>query len=122
MPKMTRAQREAAAEQYQAEQRVREAAEYPSLLMKTLGLATTVLNFELVVMGDQFKLRDRTEPRSSDFRLELNYTQESYETLQDLAFTVQFQVDEQNNRREVEAFKAAALSKLTLEERTALGL
>lgn len=119
---MTKAQREAAAEQYSAEQRVREAAEYPALLMKTLGLATPALNFELVVVGDQFKLRDRNESRSRDFRLGLNYTQESYEVLQDLALTVSFQVDEQNKRREVAAFKAAALAKLTQEERTALGL
>lgn len=120
MARMNAAQRAAAAAA-EAEARLeQERASYPGMLMDVFARATNLGNFDLSVADGVFVVYDRND----DARWTLTYahTMESMSSLYDLQWEVE-QVEERHREHARRlSLRAAALTKLTEEEREVLGL
>lgn len=103
------------------ERRRAEAATYPERLMALLERAVAV-NFELTVKNSMFVLYDQDDRPSNAVTLSFASTDDSNSKLDSLTWEVDFKEKEQLAAEELRKAKAAALAKLTDEERKLLGL
>ena len=116
--KAQRLEREAAERAaYEAEM----AATYPQRLMEMLERATNQ-NFELEVKEGKFVLSDRDDRYERAVELTLEYSRENQEGLHELDWRVDMKEAAQREAERKAQVKRTALSKLTEEEREALGL
>ena len=90
-------------------------------LMETLARACAV-NFEVEVRGLVFVVRDRDTARAGEWPMTYSYHCDSQVTLLDLDAEVSVKEDELRERQAKEALRRQAFSKLTPEEREALGV
>lgn len=119
MARKTKAQMAAEQAAYTAALKAAEVEQYPTLLLDTLERATK-LGYELTAVDRQFVVRDWNS--NAVWSLTPLYTKESQENLDTLVWDVE---EEELRRLAAEAkaqAKAAALAKLTKEERELLGL
>ena len=96
-------------------------ATYTQRMMAVLTRAVKE-NFELEVKNMLFKVEDRDDRRSSPYMLYPEWTTVSDMALYDLELAVEFKEEERAEREQKAQARAAALSKLTEEERQLLGL
>ena len=122
MARKTKAELAAEREEAQALQEAHEFAAYPSRLMKALEEATTQSNYELEVRDSQFKLMDRDVRRPEAVLLTMTHTRDSQRALDNLEWDLRLKADERAHARAQAAVRAAALNKLTAEEKELLGL
>lgn len=122
MARKTKAEQAAERQEARALQEAHEFAQYPSRLMKALEEATTQSNYELEVRDSQFALRDRDARRPELVVLALTHTADSQRALDNLEWDLRLKADERAHARAQAAVRAAALNKLTAEERELLGL
>ena len=99
-----------------------EFAAFPSRLMAALEEATQKNNFELTVKNNVFVLVDRDRPRDNPFTLTMTHTKTSQWALEALESTLEEMEMERAHARAQAAVRAAALNKLTKEERELLNL
>ena len=90
--------------------------------MAALEEATQKNNFELVVRNSQFVLVDLDRPRDTPFTLTMTHTKTSQWALEALERTLEEWEMDRAHARAQAAVRAAALAKLTKEERELLGL
>ena len=122
MARKTKAELAAEREEERALQEAHDFAAYPSRVMKALEEATQKNNFELTVRNNQFVLRDRNRPRDTPFTLTMTHTPTSQWALEALESTLEELEMERAHALAQAAVRAAALAKLTKEERELLGL
>lgn len=119
MARKTKAELHAERKEAQAAREAHEFAFYPTLLMSTLERATK-LGYELTVQDSMFVLRSFSHREA--WEMTLQHSEDSQSELDDLVW----EMDQKELRRlaaEAKAqAKAAALNKLTKEERELLGL
>ena len=121
MARETQAQRAARLEAERVEREAREAEQYLPRLMTALEEATVRNSFELTVRNGQFELVDLNE-RDEFFVLRPVYTARNQVDLENLESELNYRaVQRLAEQKRLEA-KAAALAKLTKEERELLGL
>jgi hypothetical protein len=113
--KMERMAAERAAEQAVAR------ATYLSRLMMVLERATKA-NFELEVKDGLFVLEDRDARRDGTYRLPAEWHENADDYLQTLEFEVSYKEEAQREAERKARVRAAALSKLSAEEKDLLGL
>jgi hypothetical protein len=121
MARKTKAEREYEAMMEKARRDKEAFDSYPTRMMEVLTNATAE-TFEVKVVNFQFVVRDYDDARSRRFVFDNYWTEENAETLRELALDVE---DKRSDRLEAEermAKKAAALAKLTKEERELLNL
>jgi hypothetical protein len=94
---------------------------YVERMMAVLERAVSE-NFELNVRNNKFVVEDRDDRRSSAFYLNPEWSQVADVDLYSLEVSVELKEEERAAARAKAAFREAALSKLTKEERVALGL
>ena len=121
MARESKAQREARLELVREGLLASAKATYTDRLMSLLARATKE-NFELEVKERLFKVEDRDSRRSSPFFLMPRWTDESDLALYELEMAVEFKEEERAEREQKAQARAAALSKLSKEERELLGL
>jgi len=97
-------------------------AAYPSRVMAALELATQNHNFELTVRNRMFVLVDRDRPRDTPFNMTMTHTPTSQWALEALERTLEELEMERAHALAQAAVRAAALAKLTKEERELLDL
>ena len=122
MVRKTKAEREAEREEARAAQEAHDFAQYPSRLMAALELATKKFNYELEVENSLFTLKNRDRPRDAMLNFTLTHTPDSQAALETLEWDLHFLAEEQAERERVRLARAAALAKLTKEERELLNL
>lgn len=122
MVRKTKAEREAEREEARAAQEAHDFAQYPSRLMAALELATKKFNYELEVENSLFTLKNRDRPRDAVLNFTLTHTPDSQATLDSLEWDLHFLAEEQTEQERVRLARAAALAKLTKEERELLDL
>ena len=124
MPKLTKADKAALLEKEFAERQALAAEQYLPKLMNALEEATIRNNFELTVRNGQFVLRDR-DAESWDntlFAMSPVYSMDNDETLCDFGYELAHKIAQREEAHRKAEAKAAALNKLTKEERELLGL
>ena len=122
MTRKTKAEREAEREEARAAQEAHDFAQYPSRLMAALELATKKFYYELTVVNSLFTLMNRDRPRDPVRYFTLTHTSDSQMALETLEWELHFLAEEQAERERVRLARAAALAKLTKEERELLDL
>ena len=122
MARKTKAELAAEREEARAAQEAHDFAQYPSRLMKALEEATQRNNFELTVKNSVFVLVDRDRPRDTPFTMTMTHTMTSQWSLEALESTLEEMEMERAHARAQAAVRAAALNKLTKEEKELLGL
>ena len=125
MARRTTAERQAEAARMQelSEQArvARETAEYPVRMMALLERANNV-GFTVDVNNQKFVVKDINNRYGVEFRFGLQYESNSMYILDSLEYDVSIVEAEQAEQRRLAELKNAALSKLTKEERQALGV
>ena len=122
MARKTKAELAAEREAALAAEREEERLSYPSRLMAALEEATKKNNYELTVKNGYFALRDRDERDNYEFNFAYEYNSNTFFALEDLESDLREKAEERaESERRYEA-KAAALAKLSKEERELLGL
>jgi hypothetical protein len=125
MARRTAAERQAEAARMQelSEQALaaQEAAEYPTRMMALLERASDV-GFLVTVDKQQFVVQDLSNRYGVEFRFGLQYDRNSMDVLDSLEFDVGGVEAERAEQRRLAELRNAALSKLTKEEREALGV
>jgi hypothetical protein len=125
MARRTAAERQAEAARMQelSEQArvARETEEYPVRMMSLLERASDV-GFLVTVDKQQFMVQDLSNRYGVEFRFGLQYDRNSMNVLDSLEFDVSIVEAEQAEQRRLAELRNAALSKLTKEERQALGV
>lgn len=125
MARRTAAERQAEAARMQelSEQAraAQEAEEYPTRMMALLERASDV-GFLITVDKQQFVVRDLSNRYGTEFSFGLQYDRNSMGVLDSLEFDVSIVEAEQAEQRRLAELRNAALSKLTKEERQALGV
>ena len=99
-----------------------EFSQFPSRLMAALEEATQKNNFELTVKNNVFVLVDRDRPRDTPFTSTMTHTKTSQWQLEALERVMEEMEMERAHTRAQAAVRAAALAKLTAEERELLDL
>jgi hypothetical protein len=122
MARKTKAEQEAERQEARALQEAQDFAAYPSRVMAALEEATQKNNFELTVRNSRFVLLDRDRPRDTPFTLTMTHTDTSQWALEALERTLEELEMDRAHARAQAAVRAAALAKLTEEERELLGL
>ena len=122
MARKTKAEQAAEREEALALQEAHDFAAFPSRLMAALEEATQKNNFELTVKNNVFVLVDRDRPRDNPFTLTMTHTKTSQWSLEALESTLEEMEMERAHARAQAAVRAAALAKLTKEERELLNL
>lgn len=122
MTRKTRAELEAERQEMLALSEAHEFAQYPTRLMAALELATKEFYYELSVENSVFVLRDRNERRPEAVAFTLAHTRASQTALVNLEWDLQEKAALQAEAERVRLARAAALSKLTLEEKELLNL
>ena len=122
MARKTKAEQAAEREEALALQEAHDFAQFPSRLMAALEEATQKNNFELVVRNSQFVLVDLDRPRNTPFTLTMTHTRTAQWALEALERTLEEMEFDRAHARAQAAVRAAALAKLTKEERELLGL
>ena len=122
MARKTKAELAAEREEALALREAEEFAQFPSRLMAALEEATQKNNFELTVKNNVFVLVDRDRPRDNPFTLTMTHTKTSQWSLEALESTLEEMEMERAHARAQAAVRAAALAKLTKEERELLDL
>lgn len=123
MSRKTKAELAAEREAYEAAQRAAEVLTYPALLMAALEEATKKNNYELTVKDGLFVLRDR-DSSNYDVALTLTYQYNvhSQNALESLEWDLKEKSAERAEHARLSALRRAAFSKLSEEEKNALGL
>jgi hypothetical protein len=121
MARETKAQREARLEAETAAFTAVRKASYNERMMAVLERAVRE-NFELTVKGNQFLVADRDERRASPFFVYSEWTVVSDMALYELEVSVELKEEARAEREQKAQARAAALSKLSAEERELLGL
>lgn len=98
-----------------------ETAEYPTRMMSLLERANNV-GFTVYVDNQKFVVNDVNNRYGVEFRFGLQYESNSTYILDSLEYDVGVAEAEQAEQRRITELKQAALSKLTKEERQALGV
>lgn len=122
MARKTKAELAAEREEARALQEAHEFAQYPTRLMAALELATKKFNYELEVENSLFTLNNRDRPRDAVLNFTMTHTPDSQLVLEMLEWDLQLLAEEQAERERVHLARAAALAKLTKEERELLDL
>ena len=122
MARKTKAEQAAEREEALALREAEEFAQFPSRLMAALEEATQKNNFELTVKNSAFVLMDRDRPRDTPFTLTMTHTKTSQWQLVSLEDTLEELEMNRAHARAQAAVRAAALAKLTQEERELLNL
>lgn len=122
MARKTKAEQAAEREEALALQEAHDFAAFPSRLMAALEEATQRNNFELTVKNSVFVLVDRDRPRDTPFTMTMTHTNTSQWSLEALESTLEEMEMERAHTRARAAVRAAALAKLTKEERELLDL
>jgi len=119
MAKETRAQREERLDAERQEQLLARAETFPARLMNLLERATN-MNFALTVKNAEFRVEDRDD--GSVTFLPLEFTDRADCLLDDLEWAVQKKETAEAEAERRLLLRTTALSKLSKEEREALGL
>ena len=122
MARKTKAEQAAEREEALALQEAHDFAAFPSRLMAALEEATQKNNFELTVKNNVFVLVDRDRPRDTPFTMTMTHTKTSQWALEALESTLEEMEMDRAHARAQAAVRAAALAKLTKEERELLNL
>jgi hypothetical protein len=120
MPRKTNAQLAQEAEERRQKELEERLAGWPKLLMGTLNAATQE-NFQVEVAFNKFAVTNRDE-NGPVWRFGYSYDADGYGELADLACEVEYKASKRREREAKAAARAAALAKLTPEERTLLNL
>lgn len=94
---------------------------YPFRLMSTLERATK-FNFTIEVVSGKFEMFDRDASYPEVYKLGITYSHENEGQLAYLEWAIAEKEHEENAKRVKMELKNSALSKLTKEEKEALGL
>ena len=121
MARETRQQREARERQEYEERLAQERATYLPRLVALLERACKA-NFELEVCDGKFVVYDRDERRAEEHALFAEHNEVAEKHLWSLETDVQVKEDELQEAERKRQLKETALSKLSHEEREALGL
>ena len=121
MARETKEQRLAREREAQAAYLVELKSTYQTRLMSLLERAQKTYMFELSVSNLKFVVTHR-EDEFAPVSLDLNWTSDSEDTLNDLTWRVELLEAELEKARKRELARQTALSKLTKEEREALGV
>ena len=125
MARKTSAERRAAAarEQELSEQAriIQETDEYPHRMMALLDRASTI-GFNITVENQQFVVADPNNRYGVQYRFTLAYHLDNMITLDSMEYDISIKEDEIAEQRRISELKRVALSKLTGEERQALGI
>lgn len=119
MARKTKAELAVEREAAQAARKAHEVAAYPALLMDTLERATE-LSYELTVEEAKFVVRERSS--RTQWSMTLAYDTTNQEMLEALVYDVEREELRRLAEQARYEAKQTALSKLTAEERTLLGL
>ena len=122
MARKTKAELTAERQEARALREAEEFAQVPSRLMAALEDATQKNNFELTVKNSAFVLMDRDRPRDTPFTMTMTHTKTSQWALESLERTLEEMEMDRAHARAQAAVRAAALNKLTKEEKELLGL
>ena len=122
MARKTKAELVAEREEAQAAQEAHDFAAFPSRLMKALEEATQKNNFELTVRNNEFVLFNRDRPRDAVLNFTLTHNSNSQAALETLEWDLHSLAEEQAEVERRRLARAAALAKLTKEERELLDL
>lgn len=122
MARKTKAELTAEREEARALREAEEFAQFPSRLMAALEEATQKNNFELTVKNSAFVLMDRDRPRDTPFTMTMTHTKTSQWALEALESTLEEMEMDRAHARAQAVVRAAALAKLTQEERELLEL
>lgn len=122
MARKTKAELTAEREAAVAARRLAEAEAYPAKLMAALEEATEKNNYELTVKNGMFSLRDRNESRAPALSLTMSYTENSWNALECLEYDLESAAEERAESLRLSELRKVAWSKLSDEERHALGL
>ena len=122
MARKTKAELTAERQEARALREAEEFAAFPSRLMAALEEATQKNNFELTVKNNVFVLVDRDRPRDNPFTMTMTHTKTSQWALEALESTLEEMEMDRAHARAQAAVRAAALAKLTKEERELLNL
>ena len=96
-------------------------ATYMTRVMAVLERATKA-NFELEVRDELFVLEDRDDRRGGTYRFPAQWSDEADSALSSLEFEVGYKEEAMREEVRRASVRAAALNKLTSEERELLGL
>jgi len=122
MARKTKAELEAERTVLVAAQQAAMVKDYPVRLMLALEKATKELNYELSVKNQLFVLFDRDTDTYFTPALTLEYSDDAQYALEDLEMDLELKAQEQNKVEARVRARAAALNKLTKEERELLAL
>jgi len=121
MARETVAQRTARLETEQAQREAVAKATYMTRVMSVLERATKA-NFELEVRDRLFVLEDRDDRRGGTYRFPAEWSLDADNALDSLEFEVGYKEEAMREAARRAQVRAAALSKLSQEERELLGL
>ena len=122
MTRKTKAELEATRQEMKALAEAHEFAQYPSRLMAAFEKATKKFNYELEVENSLFTLKNRNRPRDIFLYFTMTHNPDSQEALETLEWALKDLDDEQAEQERLRLARAAALAKLTKEERELLDL
>jgi hypothetical protein len=105
-----------------AELQAAEALTYPAKLIAALEEATQKSNYDLEVLDGAFRVRDRDSSWGAYHALGIAYSPDAQDVLDDLVWDLEAKAQQRAERERQRTLKQTALSKLTPEERSALGL
>jgi hypothetical protein len=95
--------------------------EYPDLMMECLSGATK-FDYVLVIEDGLFSVVKNSKCYQPEYTFGPTYTEKSYDTLYNLRYELQVDMDEAIEMQKREEVKAKAMAKLTPEEKVLLGL
>jgi len=121
MARETVAQRNARLEAERAQREAVAKATYMTRVMAVLERATKA-NFELEVRDELFVLEDRDDRRGGTYRFPAQWSDEADNALATLEWEVEHKEEALREAERRAQVRAAALSKLSAEERELLGL
>lgn len=119
MSKKTKKQRAEELDAFLANRAAKEREEYSDLLMDTMEKAVNEYGFDLAIEQGNFVVE---YDGGACYELTYHYTAKSYHNLQLLADDILMAQMARNREHERQMLAAVALSKLSAEERDALGL
>jgi hypothetical protein len=119
MSKKTKKQRAEELEAFLANRATKEQEEYPHLLMSTMEKAVNEYGFDLAIEQGNFVVE---YDGGACYELTYHYTAKSYQNLQLLADDILMARVARDREYQRQMLAAVALSKLSAEERDALGL
>jgi hypothetical protein len=101
--------------------REKQAGEYPDLMMECLS-DVTKFDYILVIEDGLFSVVRNSKYYQPEYKFGPTYTEKSYDTLYNLRYELQVDMDEVIERHKKEEVRAKAMAKLTPEEKVLLGL